>query len=59
MFAGSGDRAFCVGGDLKEREGMSDDAWRAQHVIFDLKQVADPANLDAIGRDVIPQLRDL
>ena len=35
VFTGAGDRAFCVGGDLKEREGMSDEAWRAQHVIFE------------------------
>jgi F420-dependent oxidoreductase-like protein len=31
----------------------------AQHVIFNLENVHDPANLDAIGRDVIPQLRPL
>jgi enoyl-CoA hydratase/carnithine racemase len=24
-----------VGGDLKERDGMTDEAWRAQHVIFE------------------------
>ncbi|HWC02597.1 MAG TPA: enoyl-CoA hydratase-related protein [Methylomirabilota bacterium] len=35
IFAGAGDRAFSVGGDLKEREGMTDEAWRAQHVIFE------------------------
>jgi enoyl-CoA hydratase len=35
VLTGAGDRAFCVGGDLKEREGMSDAAWRAQHVIFE------------------------
>ncbi|HVQ74573.1 MAG TPA: enoyl-CoA hydratase-related protein [Candidatus Binatia bacterium] len=35
VFAGAGERAFCVGGDLKEREGMTDEAWRAQHVIFE------------------------
>ena len=35
VLAGAGDRAFCVGGDLKEREGMTDEAWRAQHVIFE------------------------
>jgi enoyl-CoA hydratase/carnithine racemase len=28
-------RHFCAGGDLKEREGMGDAAWRAQHVIFE------------------------
>jgi enoyl-CoA hydratase/carnithine racemase len=35
VFTGSGDRAFCAGGDLKERNGMTDEAWRAQHVIFE------------------------
>jgi enoyl-CoA hydratase/carnithine racemase len=35
-----GERAFCVGGDLKEREGMSDAAWRAQHVIFEQAAMA-------------------
>ena len=35
VFTGAGPKAFCVGGDLKEREGMSDEAWRAQHVIFE------------------------
>ena len=40
IFAGTGDRAFCVGGDLKEREGMSDEDWRAQHVIFEQAAMA-------------------
>jgi enoyl-CoA hydratase/carnithine racemase len=35
VFTGAGDRAFCAGGDLKERNGMTDAAWRAQHVIFE------------------------
>jgi enoyl-CoA hydratase len=35
VFTGAGDRAFCSGGDLKERNGMTDEAWRAQHVIFE------------------------
>ncbi len=35
VFTGAGERAFCAGGDLKERNGMSDEAWRAQHVIFE------------------------
>jgi hypothetical protein len=30
-----GDKAFCAGGDLKERNAMTDEAWRAQHVIFE------------------------
>lgn len=35
VLSGAGDKAFSVGGDLKEREGMTDEAWRAQHVIFE------------------------
>jgi len=35
VLTGAGDRAFCAGGDLKERNEMSDETWRAQHVIFE------------------------
>ena len=35
IITGSGDRAFCAGGDLKERNGMTDTNWQAQHVIFE------------------------
>ncbi len=35
VLTGAGDRAFCAGGDLKERHEMTDEAWRAQHVIFE------------------------
>src|SRR5438105_10884179 len=35
VFTGAGDKAFCAGGDLKERNGMTDEQWRAQHVIFE------------------------
>ena len=35
VLTGAGGRAFCAGGDLKERNGMSDEAWRAQHEIFE------------------------
>ena len=35
VLTGSGDKAFCAGGDLKERRGMTDDTWRRQHVIFE------------------------
>ena len=35
VFTGAGDRAFCVGGDLKERNEMTDEVWRAQHLIFE------------------------
>ena len=32
---GAGDKAFCAGGDLRERNGMSDADWFAQHAIFE------------------------
>ena len=35
VLTGAGERAFCAGGDLKERDGMSDEAWRTQHEIFE------------------------
>ncbi len=35
ILTGAGDRAFCAGGDFKERDGMTDDAWRHQHEIFE------------------------
>ena len=35
ILTGAGERSFCAGGDLKERDGMSDEAWCAQHVIFE------------------------
>ena len=31
ILTGSGERAFCAGGDLKERNGMTETAWTAQH----------------------------
>jgi enoyl-CoA hydratase len=35
IITGAGDKAFCAGGDLKERNGMSDAQWRSQHAIFE------------------------
>lgn len=35
VLTGSGARAFCAGGDLRERDGMTDEAWQRQHVIFE------------------------
>jgi enoyl-CoA hydratase/carnithine racemase len=35
ILTGTGEKAFCVGGDLKERQGMTDEDWRDQHVIFE------------------------
>ena len=35
ILTGRGDKAFCAGGDLKERNGMTDESWQAQHSIFE------------------------
>jgi enoyl-CoA hydratase/carnithine racemase len=35
VLTGAGERAFCAGADLKERDGMSEAVWRAQHEIFE------------------------
>jgi len=32
ILTGSGSKAFCAGGDLKQRNGMTDEAWQAQHL---------------------------
>ena len=40
VLTGAGERAFCAGGDLKERDGMSEADWRAQHEIFERSFVA-------------------
>ena len=35
VLTGAGERAFCAGGDLKERNGMTDAAWQDQHLLFE------------------------
>jgi len=35
VLSGAGPRAFCAGGDLKERNGMTDQQWQDQHLIFE------------------------
>jgi len=35
VLTGAGARAFCAGGDLKQRNGMSDEMWQDQHLIFE------------------------
>src|SRR5437879_5244137 len=35
VVTGAGDKAFCAGGDLRERQGMSDETWQAQHLLFE------------------------
>jgi enoyl-CoA hydratase/carnithine racemase len=35
VITGAGPRAFCAGGDLKQRNGMTDQQWQDQHLIFE------------------------
>jgi enoyl-CoA hydratase len=35
ILTGHGAKAFCAGGDLKQRNGMTDEAWQAQHLVFE------------------------
>jgi len=35
VVTGAGEKAFCAGGDLKERDGMTDAAWGRQHLVFE------------------------
>ena len=35
VLTGAGDKAFCAGGDLKERNGMPDTQWLRQHAMFE------------------------
>src|ERR1700759_1335877 len=35
VLTGAGGKAFCGGGDLKQRNGMTDEQWQDQHLIFE------------------------
>ena len=35
VLTGAGEDAFCAGGDMKQRKGMSEYEWRHQHEIFE------------------------
>jgi enoyl-CoA hydratase len=35
VLTGAGERAFCAGGDLKERRGMTPEQWTRQHRVFE------------------------
>ncbi len=35
VLTGAGERAFCAGGDLKQRRDMTDAEWQAQHLVFE------------------------
>lgn len=40
VLTGVGAKAFCAGGDLKERDGMTQAQWQAQHELFERAFVA-------------------
>lgn len=40
ILTGTGSKAFCAGGDLKQRNEMTDESWRHQHSIFEQKTLA-------------------
>jgi enoyl-CoA hydratase/carnithine racemase len=40
VLTGAGERAFCAGADLKERDGMAPAVWQAQHELFERGFVA-------------------
>jgi len=35
VLTGAGTKAFCAGGDLEQRNGMTDEAWQTQHLVFE------------------------
>jgi enoyl-CoA hydratase/carnithine racemase len=35
VVTGAGDQAFCAGADLKERKGLTQEQWRAQHELYE------------------------
>jgi enoyl-CoA hydratase/carnithine racemase len=50
VLTGAGERGFCPGADLKERDGMADDVWRRQHAIVEqfIKAMHVPPNMRAL-----------
>lgn len=40
VLTGCGEKAFSAGGDLKERNGMTDQAWQRQHALFERERMA-------------------
>jgi len=40
VLTGAGDRIFSAGGDLKERNNMTDEQWRQQHALFEKSRLA-------------------
>jgi enoyl-CoA hydratase/carnithine racemase len=40
VLTGAGEKAFCAGGDLKQRNNMTDAEWMQQHALFELAMIA-------------------
>ena len=40
ILTGTGSKAFCAGGDLKQRNEMTDDEWQRQHALFEQNMFA-------------------
>jgi len=40
ILTGAGEKVFCAGGDLKQRNNMTDEAWQQQHALFELAMMA-------------------
>ena len=40
VLTGSGSKAFCAGGDLKQRNNMTDESWLSQHAVFEKMTLA-------------------
>ena len=55
VLTATGRKAFCAGGDLKERNGMTDKAWEAQHLVYEPSVMAVPEghSISSEGRSVL------
>jgi enoyl-CoA hydratase len=40
VLTGAGSKAFCAGGDLKQRNDMTDETWQNQHAVFEKMTLA-------------------
>ncbi len=57
IFTGAGDKAFCAGGDLKERNGMSDQDWEKQHLVYERMIALDFIYVSENARFALPELQ--
>jgi enoyl-CoA hydratase/carnithine racemase len=56
VVTGAGDQAFCAGAYLKERKGMTQEAWHAQHELFERASwTLGDLPLPMIAAEVVPE----